>query len=1055
MTKIIKHPIRLSIKNINTRLAARTGLILIVYLVLFILLDRFSIAFQILPGIVAWYPPDGLSFALLLVFGGGFWPVVAVATLISNFLVFQVSFSPLAVLAWGVFVAVVYSIAAEVLRRRVRIDPQLRSLRDVVWLILAAGLASGILATVSVSASVASHSVVATGFFDEILHWWIGEVVGILAVTPFLLIYVRPGAKKFVEGGWNPSLTQLHLSRPTAKIVGQTLSLLIALYLAFGVRVLGQFQPLYILAIPLTWIALQYGISGVSLGIAAANFGTAVALLVYPIDLSELPELQLLMLVICATGLLTGVVVTERRKTVDELRVSEGRFRSLYENATLGIYRTTPEGQILLANPALIKMLGYSSLDDLTQRNLESEGYEPDNERSKFRAQIDAEGALIGYQSAWTRKDGATLFVRESAKAIRDASGKTLYYEGTVEDFTEQKRAEEDLHTSLERYNRTLKNMLEGCQIIDFDWRYIYVNDAAAHQGRHEPVELLMHTMMEMYPGIENTELFGTLHQCMQERVPKQIENEFIYADGTSNWFELSIQPVPEGLFILSMDISDRKRADLTLQQSEKRFRSLIENSSDAITLLDENGIAIYDSPAAPGMLGYFQGELVGWNVFDLIHSDDLLQTKSLFQRLAAAPGSRVKSIFRLRHKGGSWLWIEAVATNLMTEPSVKAVVVNYRDITQRKQAEEKIQNQLDHLNALRDIDTVIASSFGMDISLRTVLLHVVQQLGVDAAAVQLLNPASNTLSYVSGRGFRTEAFKQANPLRLGTGYAGRAALDRRAIHVSDLGTQNESARLAKVLAGEDFVSYFGVPLVAKGKVNGVLEVFHRATLEPSEDWLAFLNTLAGQAAIAIDNASLFENLQHSNNGLIMAYDATIEGWSRALDLRDKETEGHTQRVTEMTVRLAKAFEMSEEELVQVRRGALLHDIGKMGVPDHILLKPGKLTDEEWVAMRKHPQFAYDMLSPIRYLQQALDIPYCHHEKWDGTGYPRGLKGEQIPISARIFAVVDVYDALTSDRPYREGWHKKTVLEHIQSLSGTHFDPHVVEISLPFIEENY
>ena len=318
---------------------------------------------------------------------------------------------------------------------------------------------------------------------------------------------------------------------------------------------------------------------------------------------------------------------------------------------------------------------------------------------------------------------------------------------------------------------------------------------------------------------------------------------------------------------------------------------------------------------------------------------------------------------------------------------------------------------------------------------------------------MQLLNPALNTLSYIAGRGFRSDVLQDATPLYLGKGYAGRIALERHTIHVSDLAIENESPRLAKALVGEGFVSYYGVPLIAKGKVNGVLEVFHRAPLEADEDWLVFLRTLAGQAAIAVDNISLFENLQSSNNELIMAYDATIEGWSRALDLRDKETEGHTRRVTEMTVRLARSFGMSEEELLQVRRGALLHDIGKMGVPDHILLKPGALTDEEWVAMRKHPQFAYDMLVPIRYLQNALDIPYCHHEKWDGTGYPRGLKGEQIPISARIFAVVDVYDALISDRPYRAAWPKEKVLEHIRSLAGTHFDPKVLEISLEVLKE--
>ena len=184
--------------------------------------------------------------------------------------------------------------------------------------------------------------------------------------------------------------------------------------------------------------------------------------------------------------------------------------------------------------------------------------------------------------------------------------------------------------------------------------------------------------------------------------------------------------------------------------------------------------------------------------------------------------------------------------------------------------------------------------------------------------------------------------------------------------------------------------------------------------------------------------------IEEAHHNLLDAYDRTIEGWSRAMDLRDRETEGHTQRVTQLTVQLAGMFGLSAEQLTHIRRGALLHDMGKLGIPDSILLKTSGLDDGEWELMRQHPQMAYDMLAPIEYLRPALDIPYCHHEKWDGTGYPRGLKGEQIPLAARIFAVVDVWDALTSDRPYRPAWSPEKALAYIQEQSGKHFDPKVV-----------
>jgi putative nucleotidyltransferase with HDIG domain len=255
------------------------------------------------------------------------------------------------------------------------------------------------------------------------------------------------------------------------------------------------------------------------------------------------------------------------------------------------------------------------------------------------------------------------------------------------------------------------------------------------------------------------------------------------------------------------------------------------------------------------------------------------------------------------------------------------------------------------------------------------------------------------------------------------------------------------------LLKEEKFEDYFNVPLVAKGTLKGVLEVFHRSSLNPESEWINYLQSLGGQAAIAIDNAQLFDGMQESNNELITAYDATIAGWSRAMDLRDKETEGHTLRVTELTVRLAERMGFSPAEIVNIRRGALLHDIGKLGVPDYVLLKPGPLTDAEWAIMRQHPTYALNLLLPIHYLRPALDIPYCHHEKWDGAGYPRGLKGEAIPFSARLFSIVDVWDALCSDRPYRESWTSQQASQYIKEQSGKHFDPKVVEIFLNMIEE--
>jgi len=185
--------------------------------------------------------------------------------------------------------------------------------------------------------------------------------------------------------------------------------------------------------------------------------------------------------------------------------------------------------------------------------------------------------------------------------------------------------------------------------------------------------------------------------------------------------------------------------------------------------------------------------------------------------------------------------------------------------------------------------------------------------------------------------------------------------------------------------------------------------------------------------------------IRQANQDLSDAYDATLEGWSRALELREQETAGHSQRTVSWTLRLGEAMGIKQEELVHVRRGALLHDIGIMGIPDSILLKPGPLTEDEWVVMRQHPVYAYHLLANIAYLSPALEIPYCHHEKWDGTGYPQGLRGKEIPLAARIFSVVDVWDALTSSRPYRPAWPEEAVRAHLLREAGKSFDPAVVD----------
>ncbi len=527
-----------------------------------------------------------------------------------------------------------------------------------------------------------------------------------------------------------------------------------------------------------------------------------------------------------------------------------------------------------------------------------------------------------------------------------------------------------------------------------------------------------------------------------------------------------------------------RKQADEKLRQSELRYRSLFENSPISLWEEDFSGVRkFFNELRLQGIIDFkaylnkhpeaVDECLQRIKVLDVNQATVKLykahSKEELISNLPRIFGTNARNIFKLellaiadgkrefegvgvnyKLTGEPIYFILRWSISPAYEHTLSRVIVSIFDITERQKAEEQIQSQLQRLAALRTIDMAITASLDLRVTLDVLLDQVTSQLHVDAAGVLLLNPHTQLLEFVAGRGFRGSGLGPQNHL-LSEDYTGQAILERRTITIQELGEMRDLRRV-QLFREEEFKTYFVVPLVAKGQVKGVLEVFTRTHLSPDPEWYDFLETLAGQTAIAIDNASLFENLQRSNIELAMAYDATIEGWSRALDMRDRETEGHTERVTEMTLRLAEAIGIKKDSMVHIRRGALLHDIGKMGISDSILLKTGPLDDEKWKIMRMHPVYAYDLLAPITYLKPALDIPYCHHEKWDGSGYPRGLKDEQIPLAARIFAVVDVYDALRSDRPYRKAWPEDKVRQYIREQSGKHFDPQIVDLFMTFLE---
>ncbi len=506
-------------------------------------------------------------------------------------------------------------------------------------------------------------------------------------------------------------------------------------------------------------------------------------------------------------------------------------------------------------------------------------------------------------------------------------------------------------------------------------------------------------------------------------------------------------------------DVSELETAKARATRNERLYHMLAEHAFDGVALLAADLTNRSIAARTAESLGFRTLELAGKDRRDLIHPADRKLFQELVARLDGQPGERAAITYRMRDAHGRWHWLEGTITNLVDDPDVGAFVLAYHDVTDRMHAAEaaaehnaQLERRVEHMQALRRVDMAITNAVDVGLALDIFLEQVQMLLKVDAAGVLLYDEHAQTLQPAAARGFKAEPARETL-VPLGQGMAGFAALEQRTVYAPDLRNDPRRGSVVDPEHQRGFRAYWAVPMLTKGQLQGVIELYAARAFVPDAQWFEFLETFADQGAIAVESALLFRSLERSNAELQLAYDKTIAGWAYALDLKDEETAGHSQRVTQLTVRLAQRLGVDQRELVHIQRGALLHDIGKMGVPDSILLKRGALTPAERVLIEQHTGYARDLLEPITFLQPAIDIPYCHHERWDGSGYPRGLAGEDIPLAARIFAIVDVYDALTSERPYRHAWSREDTLEHIQNEAGKHFDPALVEVFMAMIRD--
>ncbi len=622
-------------------------------------------------------------------------------------------------------------------------------------------------------------------------------------------------------------------------------------------------------------------------------------------------------------------------------------------------------------------------------------------------------------------------------------------------EFRSRERTDMALHESEERYRLLMQHANDGIVIADIETGNILeVNRKIEEFTGRFANELIGKNFSLLHPEKDSDRCRKLLDDALINGQELTGDICILHRDGRNLPVEISTSIVTMGskkiVQCIFRDISRRLTAEAAHQKEKERALLYLDIAGVIIVVMDLQGIVSLINRKGSEILGFPEREIIGKNWFDqFVPSQARIDARALYSRHIARNQDQEEHFENTvlcrdgaeRFISWSMLLIRDATGQVISSLS------SGEDITAHKHAEEQARYRLEHLTTLHAIDMIISSSLDLRVTLQEILDLVISQLHVDAASILLLNPHTLQLEYAAMQGFRDTGIRHSR-IRLGEGIAGRAALEHRSIGVTNLVDDDAGLLRTPLIAAEGFVSNYVVPLISKGRVLGVLDILHRSPLTIDEEWRGFFEALAAQAAIAIDNATLFKELQRSNTELVLAYDTTIEGWARALELRDQETEGHTKRTTEMTLRLARSMGISEAELVHVRRGALLHDIGKMSIPDSILLKTGPLSDEEWQVMRLHPLYAFELLSPIVYLRPALDIPYCHHERWDGTGYPRGLKEEQIPLAARIFSLIDSWDALNSERRYHAAWPEDRIKSYIRSLAGSQFDPKIVDLFL-------
>jgi len=776
----------------------------------------------------------------------------------------------------------------------------------------------------------------------------------------------------------------------------------------------------------------------------------------------------------------TALDITERKRAEAALRESERRLATLLSNLPGMAYRCAndPDCTMEFVSEGCFALTGYTPADLIHNARISYAQVIHPEDRAPTREQVQnalQENRPFQMTYRITCADGKEKWVWEQGRGVFAEDGTLVALEGFITDITDRVRAEQALQAERDFAQQILNTLGQGVTVVNREGVFEYVNPAYARLVGRSPEELIGKRTCDVTIPEDHTLL--TQQRARRQRGESSTyETRLIHADG--HLVPVTITGVPRwtngqivGSIAVITDLTEHYQREREIQAVAAISAALraATTRDEMLPIILDNTMQLMNAQAAAlitrhttteeavieGARGVWAkgvgrrtppGKGLSALLFETKQpyvTDDIANDPNLFWK-DWGEEVRVLASVPLITAQDQVIGILSIGRTTPITPDEVRVLVAIADIAasalHRATLHEQTEQRLNHLLALQAVSQAINASLDLRVTLDILIDQVMSQLHADAADVLLYNPAIPALVYTVGRGFRRPI--EHLTLRLGEGYAGRVALERRTLTLTPYVTTDNTSHFAN----EGFVTYSGVPLIAKGQLTGVLEVFRRAPFSPDAEWINLLETLALQAALAINNARLYEEVQRTNLQLALSYEATIESLARALELCAQESAGHIQRVTELTEQFARALNIPEAQLLYIRYGAMLHDIGKLALAVSASTDP--LNED--AAMRRHPELAYQLLQPIPYLQPALEIPYCHHEKWDGSGYPRGLKGEAIPLAARLFAIVDTWDILRSMPPYCTTWSNQQAREYLRAQAGKSFDPKLVEAFLRF-----